>query len=146
MIFYGAGHEFSLLQDALTAGGMAWWLMELPTKSIYFSPNKIVMLGFDKNEADKFVKYTDFTERLHPDDYENTMQAMRDHMNGTKPIYETSYRIRRKDNTYTSFFDRGKIIGRNKNGDIGIAGIVMEISDATKKIVPTSTFDSLMPR
>jgi hypothetical protein len=40
MKFYGQGDEYLLIDDALGAADMAWWLMELPSGAIYYSPKK----------------------------------------------------------------------------------------------------------
>jgi PAS domain-containing protein len=55
------------------------------------------------------------------------MQDMRDHLEGRKALYETSYRIQAKDGSYTRFYDRGKIVGE-RDGEILLAGIVMDIT------------------
>ena len=127
MYFYGHGEEFAMLEDAIEAGGMAWWLMELPSKLVFFSPNKLYMMGFKKSDIPKFTTYTDFTDRLHPDDYPKAMQAMMDHIEGRSKIYETQYRIMGADNQYRTFYDRGRIVGR-KDGNLAISGIVLNVT------------------
>ncbi len=56
------------------------------------------------------------------------MKNMRDHMTGKSDSYEVTYRIQKKDGSYTKFLDRGKIVAKHK-GEITIAGIV---TDATR--------------
>ena len=137
MNFYGQGQEFLLLEDAIEAGGMAWWLMELPSKAVYFSANKIIMLGYAKRDMEKFTRYTDFTEIIHPDDYQGAMQAMQDHLEGVSPMYETQYRIKAKDGSFKTFYDRGRIVGR-KGKEIAIAGIVLDITNMAPKGLPAN--------
>ncbi|MFZ1812115.1 MAG: PAS domain-containing protein [Candidatus Saccharimonadales bacterium] len=115
--------EHEMLELALEAGGMAWWRMELPTGTVFFSENKTRMLGRSKQD---FYHYTDFTKLVHPDDYEPMMQAMQNHLDGKTTTYETTYRIRHADGTYLTFFDKGRVVSR-KDGEIVIAGIVMSI-------------------
>lgn len=140
MSFYGYGQEFALLEDALEAGGIAWWLMELPSKMVFFSVNKLIMMGYSKDDVHKFVRYTDFTERIHPDDYASAMKAMTDHLEGRTPLYETQYRIKAKDGSYLTFYDRGRIVGR-KGKELAIAGIVLNITSNAPgtTTVPTPT-------
>lgn len=129
MLFYENVDELTLLNDAIEAGGMAWWLMELPSGAVFFHPKKIRMLGYRDKDMSKFVHYTSFTDLLHPDDYPVAMQAMTDHITGKLPLYETEYRIKAKDGTYRKFFDRGKIVARNDKGEMAVAGIVLDITD-----------------
>lgn len=114
------------LESAMEAGGIAWWEMELPSGVVFFSENKAHMIG---REPGNFVHYRDFTDLLHPDDYEGAMQAMRDHLEGRAPLYKTMYRIEAADGSYRLFFDRGKIVSRDKNGDLKMAGVVVDITD-----------------
>jgi PAS domain S-box-containing protein len=128
MIFYEHVDEMALFNDALEAGGMAWWLMEYPSGLIFFNSNKVKMLGYTEKDAEKFVHFTAFTDFIHPDDYEGAMQAMRNHITGAKKTYETMYRIKAKNGKYKKFFDRGKIVARDKDGNIAIAGLVVDIT------------------
>ena len=69
--------------------------MDVKTGKVIFNENKVKLLGYSmKDFAD--VDYTAFTDIVHPDDYENTMQAMRDHLEGKKELYEVDYRIKTK--------------------------------------------------
>jgi len=102
-----------------------WWEMELPSGSVLFGDVKTEMLGY--NEAD-FKNYEDFTKLIHPEDYERVMQDMRDHLSGKKELYETKYRIRKKNGEYMSFYDCGEIISR-EDGKIKLIGFVWKINE-----------------
>lgn len=123
---FGSGNELQKLEMAMEASGMAWWWMELPTGAVFFSPNKTRMIG--RNEAD-FIHYRNFTDIVHPDDYEQMMQDMRDHLEGRKDIYRTTYRIQAADGSWKRFLDQGKIVGRGKDGEISLAGTVIDVTD-----------------
>ena len=130
MSFYGNGQEFSLLEDAIEAADMAWWLMELPSGTVFFGLNKIRMLGYNDKDAGKFVHYKSFTDLVHPDDYDRCMQAMTDLITGKTDMYDVHYRIRAVDGSYKVFLDRGKITGKRANGEMAISGIVTNITSS----------------
>ncbi|USN96231.1 MAG: PAS domain-containing protein [Candidatus Nomurabacteria bacterium] len=134
MLFYENVDELTLLNDAIGASDMAWWVMEFPSGVVFFHPNKVKMLGFSEQDADRFAHYSSFTDRIHKDDYDKTMQAMRNHLQGKSGRYEASYRIKAKDGTYRRFFDRGKIVARDKEGNVALAGIAIEVLDETLPI------------
>ncbi len=113
------------LETSLAAGNMAWWEMYLPSGKTLFSENKTKMLGFD---AADFSHYHDFMNLVHPDDYEPTMQAMRQYFLGEKDIYQCEYRIRNKDNEYLWYYDIGQIVEKNNN-ETKLTGIVLNVSD-----------------
>jgi PAS domain S-box-containing protein len=128
MAFYENVDDIRLLDDAMEAGGMAWWLMEYPSGAVYFSPNKIKMLGYVEKDMSDFIHFSSFTNLIHPDDYDQAMLAMSNHITGKAETYQTKYRIKAKDGSYHTFFDRGKIVAKNKDGEIAIAGVVIDMS------------------
>lgn len=123
MSFYGQGHALELIEDAVKSAGMAWWLMELPSGAIFFSPEKTRMLGYD--DPSTFVHYNDFVRLVHDDDKDQIMQAMTDHLEGRALYYETSYRILCADGSYKVFYDRGRISAR-KGNEVAVTGIVVD--------------------
>lgn len=129
MLIYENVDELAMVNDAVEAGGLAWWIMEYPSGTVFFHPNKVQMLGYTEKQASNFVHYTHFTDLVHPDDYQGMMQAMTDHISGKKKQYETTYRIKGKNGKYRRFFDRGKIVAKTKDGNIAIGGVVIDISD-----------------
>ncbi len=122
------------LEDAMAAGGIAWWEMELPSGAVFFSDNKARMLGYP---AEDFYHYEHFTKLVHPDDYESMMESMRRLMSGKAPVYETLYRIKAADGKYVRFFDRGKIVQRSGDGSYKIAGVVIRVDDIEPAIART---------
>jgi len=116
------------LQKAMEAGNIAWWEMELPSGKIEFSPRKAKMLGY---LPEKFETYEDFTELIHPEDYEKTMKAMRDHLDSKKERYQVEYRIKMRNGNYSWFRDVGEIT--KQEGDYKkVTGMVVEI-DSRKR-------------
>jgi PAS domain S-box-containing protein len=121
------------LDICLSAGNLAWWEMDVKTGKVIFNENKVKMLGYSKNDF-KDVDYTAFTDLVHPDDYEKTMQAMRDHLEGKKKLYEVDYRIKTKKGSYKWFHDRGSIVERNQKSEpLTVKGIVFDITDLKEK-------------
>jgi two-component system CheB/CheR fusion protein len=117
------------IEGALEAADMAWWTLEFPSGALKFSKMKTDLIGYTtKQERDAFVHYIHFTDLIHPDDYEDTMQAMRDHYQGQNDFYETQYRIQHKDGHYVTFHDKGKIVERSDNGFI-VAGVVRKVDE-----------------
>jgi PAS domain S-box-containing protein len=123
--------DFNRLSDAMGAAGMAWWEIELPSGVVFFGNNKAAMIGRDPSE---FVHYKNFTDLVHPDDHDHTMRAMTDHLEGKTDYYETKYRIMHKDGHYVTFYDRGKIVQRSADGEIKIAGIVLNVAEITATV------------
>jgi PAS domain S-box-containing protein len=110
------------------AGSLGRWELNLKTKKVKYNPLKLKALGFEPGEIDPDMY--DFVNRIHPGDYDQAMQAMRDHISGKKPVYETEYRIRTKKGDYKTFYDRGKIIKYDEFGQPEVVvGIVFDITE-----------------
>jgi diguanylate cyclase (GGDEF)-like protein len=120
--------------DFAWSGNLGHWYFNIETNTVVFHPLKVTTLGFDVSEIPESVPYQYFTEKLHPEDYEKAMQAMRDHLSGKSPVYEVSYRIQAKDGSYKWFYDRGKVTQWTEDGKpVFLAGIVFDITEAKEK-------------
>ncbi|MFW5862694.1 MAG: PAS domain-containing sensor histidine kinase [Spirochaetota bacterium] len=110
------------------ADNLGIWDWNVKTGNVVFNAKKVEALGFS---VDEFVPNVyAFTERLHPDDYEHTMNVMKKHLEGSLPLYEVEYRIRKKDGNWKWFYDRGKIVERDNDGSpLRVTGIVFDISE-----------------
>jgi PAS domain S-box-containing protein len=107
--------------------------MDIKTGKVIFNENKVKMLGYSMKDF-KDVDYSAFTDIVHPDDYEKTMQAMRDHLEGKKELYEVDYRIKTKKGGYKWFHDRGSIVERNQKGEpLTVKGVVFDITELKEK-------------
>ncbi len=118
------------LNAAMEIGSLAWWEMDLPDGSVRFDDRKAAMLGY---VPDRFHRYQDFVELIHPDDYEPTMQAMRDHLGGGKARYFADYRIRTSGGEYRWLRDVGGITKRHPDGSPAtVTGIVIDINPSKR--------------
>ncbi|MFZ4620863.1 MAG: PAS domain S-box protein [Bacteroidota bacterium] len=119
--------DFDRFESAMEVGNLAWWEMDYKTGAVRFHRRKTDMLGYDHRS---FHHYTDFTNLLHPNDHEISMQAMRDHLMGKVPTYQVDYRIKNSNGVYHWFHDIGKISRRDDQGNpVTISGIVIDITE-----------------
>lgn len=115
------------LQGALELGNMAWWEWDLKTGQVLMHEKKATMLGYSQEEFPRDVY--EICRLIHPDDYEEAMQAMRDHLTGKLPMYDVAYRIRTKSGDYKWYYDKGGISERDEFGKpLKVIGMVIDIS------------------
>ncbi|MDZ7821937.1 MAG: PAS domain-containing protein [Candidatus Marinimicrobia bacterium] len=75
-----------------------------------------------------------FTERVHPEDYEKTMEGMRAVLRGETKLYQVDYRIRTIRGNYLWFMDRGIIMQDDGNGEpLKIRGIVIDLGKESER-------------
>ncbi len=111
-------------------GNLGNWYWYVKSNHVLFNEAKVIALGYHKEEIPENIGFDFFTNKLHPDDYEHVMDAMRSHLYGKSSIYETTYRIQTKDGQWIWFYDRGKITKRDADGKPElVAGIVFDITE-----------------
>jgi len=116
------------LYKALKIGKMVWWEWDLTTNQVIYDDQKALMLGYQPDEFPNDVY--DICNLIHPEDYEHAMQSMKDSLSGLIPEWKCIYRIRKKDHTYSWFYDKGSITQRDINHKaLKMTGTVIDISD-----------------
>ncbi len=106
------------------------WYWHVKTNKVVFNEAKIRALGYARAEVPAEIGYEFFTEKIHPDDYARVMDNLRNHLSGISPAYETSYRIKTKNNHWAWFYDRGKVTKRDAHGKPElVSGIAFDISE-----------------
>lgn len=113
--------------DNSWAANLGRWDWNYRTGEVIFNPLKVETLGYSYDEVPHTMQW--FVSLLHPDDYERTMQTMRDHLQQKSAIYETEYRIRTRSGGYKWFYDRGRVVERDADGTPRvISGLVFDIT------------------
>lgn len=116
----------SRLENSMKIGNLAWWEMDCDTGNVMFNYRKAEMLGYSH---ERFKHYTDFTDLLHPDDYDPAMNAMQNHLDGKVNTYEIDYRIRTIDGDYKWLHDIGGITQYDSDGKpLKVTGMVLDIT------------------
>lgn len=112
------------------AGNLGRWIWHVDTDEVVCNEQKILSLGFRREELPEVIGYAFFTERLHPDDHANVMENMLRHLTGKSPAYEVEYRIRTVGGNWKWFYDRGVVTRRDADGKaLLVVGIVFDISE-----------------
>jgi diguanylate cyclase len=111
------------------ASNLGHWYLDFTSGSVTFNDRKILAIGLERKSIPTTIPYAFFMKRVHPDDQEPAMQAMRDAMQGVNTAYETTYRIQHADGSWRWFYDMGKIVQRDSQGKALLAaGIVFDVT------------------
>ncbi len=102
------------LDFAFQAAGLAWWDWDVVNGKVVASHRKAEVIGYDPEEVGEDVEF--WTSRIHPDDFDKTMDSMRDHLEGRKTSYVAVYRLKAKKGDYVTLSDEGRIIERTADG------------------------------
>ena len=116
------------LSDVLKMGAVGWWEYNVKTGQVNYSDSKATMIGYDAAEFPKDVY--EICSYIHPDDFEATMKAMKDYIDGESNEWNVTYRIRRKDGSYAIYHDIGQITEFDDKGKaVRLIGTVLDISN-----------------
>lgn len=111
-------------------GNLGQWFWDFTVNEVTFNPLKAEAIGYMKEDLPEKVTFQFFTDKLHPEDKEEVMQKMRDHLSGEIPVWEVKYRIQAKDGSWKVYQDRGKVTERNEKGEpLFLTGIVFDVTE-----------------
>ncbi len=95
-------------QTALEGSGYGIWDMNVITGEVFYSSQYKTMLGYDGDE--QWSTVDDWKTRVHPDDVEECLEALRSHFRGETDLYIKEYRMHCKNGSYKWILDSGKVI------------------------------------
>ena len=139
---YKAAMEYDLMKFRLTSDalGVALWDMDVvggdpvnPNNTFIWSQDFRHMLGFT-DERDFPNVLSSWSDRLHPDDKEATVNAFADHLNdhtGSTP-YDLVSRLMMKNGEYRIFHAFGTTLRDSRGVPLRVAGALEDITDKTK--------------
>ena len=115
------------LELALMGADLGRWDHDLrQEKGFYLDERSCAMLGRDPSESKHGRAWGHL---IHPDDLPGTLDAMRAHLNGTLPAYETEYRARHTAGHWVWLGNRGKVVQFDAAGKpLRMVGTLMDIS------------------
>ncbi|MFO7818758.1 MAG: PAS domain S-box protein [Halanaerobacter sp.] len=99
---------------ALESSNYGIWDWNLHAGEVYFSPIWKEMLGYAPGEIPDQID--EWTDRVHPNDINETMFKVREHLAGEKEYYQDEHRMQHKDGHYIWIQDRGKVVERAADG------------------------------
>jgi PAS domain S-box-containing protein len=114
---------------ALVVGGAeaAIWDWHVPAQRVVFSPRWKALRGL--SDAEVSDREDEWSSRIHPEDCERVMAAVRAHFEGRTPVFAEEYRVRHKDGRWIWILDRG-IARRDAAGQvIRMAGSETDITE-----------------
>ena len=90
------------------------WDWNINTGEVFFSTRWKSMLGYNDEEIKS--EQREWESRIHPEDLEEVLTILREHLDGKTEFYSSEHRILCKDGTYKWILDRGKVLVKNNDG------------------------------
>ena len=116
---------------ALESSAQGVWDNDFEHGQIFYSAAWKALLGYRNDELETSPML--WLDLMHPDDREAALAANLRHLEGCTDAFDHEFRMRHKDGHWVWIHDRGKVIGRDGNGQpLRMIGIHTDIS-AKKK-------------
>ncbi len=113
---------------AMTAANDGIWDWNIAEGKVYFDPRYFTMAGYEPDEFPHTP--ASWEERVHPDDIDGAKEAIRAHLSGETSELKTEFRFKCRDGSWMWILGRGKILGRDENGNPErMVGIHSEITN-----------------
>lgn len=114
------------LNLALIGSNNGIWDWNIIDDSVYLSPRWKEMLGYTDNEIPN--EMIEWTKRIHPDDIDETLATLQEHINSHTKYYEGVHRLKHKDGHWVWILDRAKALYDCNNKAIRMIGTHTDIT------------------
>lgn len=133
----GARAHFTHTLDALLgAARIGLWDWHLPSGKVIYSRQWEQIAGYDEGELPQVAR--SWEELVYPEDLDGVYAVINSHLNGETELYETEFRMRRKDGALIWVQDRGRVAEWDEDGKpvrlMGALQDVTRLNEAEKKL------------
>lgn len=117
------------LKLVLEASRNAFWDVDLVTCQVERSPQVALMLGYAPEDMDWINQH--WEELIHPEDLPAVKTAFAAHLAGEEEVYDTEYRLRRKNGSYIWVAEHGRVVRHDREGrPVRAAGTLRDVTEA----------------
>jgi len=111
---------------ALYSANDGLWDFDTLNNRVYLSPRWKAMLGYDENDVDQAP---DWRTLVHSDDMSRVQAAIRDHVAGKTPIFESLHRMRHASGEWRWVISRAKARVDEKGRLLRLVGVELDITE-----------------
>lgn len=101
-------------REALEDGAFGVWDLDPRRELVHYSPEWKARLGFPRVHAPDSTGF--WRCRVHPEDFDPMLGALRAHIDGHAPTYEMRFRLRCNGSGYRTMLSRGRVVARDDQG------------------------------
>jgi len=120
------------LDLALQGADLGLWDWNARTGDVVFNERWAEMLGW---RLDEIVCTVDtWKDWIHPDDRDQTLAALAEHLAGRTASYESLHRLRHRDGSWRWILDRGRVVERDAGGQpLRLTGTHLDLTDRKRE-------------
>lgn len=109
------------------SSGIGLWDWDLITNEVFFSVEWKSQLGY--TDAELPSRFEEWNSRLHPEDREATLTAVKDYREGRRADYQVEFRLRHKDGTWRWILARANLTRETISPPTRMMGCHIDITE-----------------
>ena len=113
-----------LLAQLVGALGNGVWDWDLLADKVDYCPRFMAMLGYDGHQ--EFATQFSFRSHLHPDDVAKTLPLIHQTLEGERPLFDATYRLRLASGSYRWFQGRGAVLRSTEGKALRFTGVLVD--------------------
>jgi PAS domain-containing protein len=112
---------------ALQDGTFGIWDLSPRIETVQYSPQWKARLGFGQIHSPDSTSF--WRSRVHPDDFNPMLRALRLHLDGYTATYNMRFRLRAGNFRYVEVRSRGRVVERDARGDaVRMVGTMVDLT------------------
>lgn len=116
------------LEIAVEGAGLGTWDWDIVTGETIFNARWAEILGYELHEIEPH--FSSWGKLVHPDDSPRVLAAVKEHLHGSKSVYQAEYRLRHRDGRWIWVLAHGRVYARSSDGvPLRAAGIHKDITE-----------------
>ena len=123
-------HRLALVEEreqlSFLAANDGLWDFDIERNDVYFSPRWKAMLGYEDSEL---LGAVDWRSLVHTDDMARVQEAIREHVAGRTPIFESTHRMRHRSGEYRWVVSRAKARVDQHGRLLRLVGVELDITE-----------------
>ncbi|HXS29108.1 MAG TPA: EAL domain-containing protein [Steroidobacteraceae bacterium] len=108
------------------AGNDGVWDFDVERNEVYFSPRWKTMLGYSEDDR---LDSPDWRNLVHPDDMSRVQAAIRDHVAGKTPVFESVHRMRHRSGEWRWVLSRARARVDGQGRLARLVGVELDITE-----------------
>jgi diguanylate cyclase (GGDEF)-like protein/PAS domain S-box-containing protein len=123
-------HRLSEIEEreqlAFRAANDGLWDFDIERNNVYFSPRWKAMLGYEDAEL---LGAVDWRSLVHPDDMPRVQEAIREHVAGRTPIFESTHRMRHRSGEWRWVVSRATARVDENGRLLRLVGVELDVTE-----------------
>jgi diguanylate cyclase (GGDEF)-like protein/PAS domain S-box-containing protein len=102
------------------------WDFDFERGNLFLSPRWKAMLGYGPDELSDVKDWRQF---VHPDDFEAVERALREHLSGQVPLFESNHRVRHRSGEWRWMTSRAKALFDDSGRLLRLVGVELDVTE-----------------